>query len=44
MQTYSGKKHEVSDMKVEFDEIKGLTPHIWTEGREWMWMEKVTNS
>ena len=28
-------------MKVEFDEIKGLTPNIWTEGREWMWMAKV---
>ena len=28
-------------MKVEFDEIKGLTPSIWTEGREWMWMAKV---
>ena len=28
-------------MKVEFDAIKGLTPHIWTEGREWMWMAKV---
>ena len=28
-------------MKVEFDAIKDLTPHIWTEGREWMWMAKV---
>lgn len=28
-------------MKVEFDAIKGLTPHIWTEGREWMWMAKA---
>lgn len=28
-------------MKVEFDEIKGLTPNIWMEGREWMWMAKV---
>lgn len=28
-------------MKVEFGAIKGLTPHIWTEGREWMWMAKV---
>lgn len=28
-------------MKVEFDAIKGLTPHIWTKGREWMWMAKV---
>lgn len=28
-------------MKVEFDEIKGLTPSIWTEGREWMWMAQV---
>lgn len=28
-------------MKVEFDAIKGLTPHVWTEGREWMWMAKV---
>lgn len=28
-------------MKVEFDEIKCLTPDIWVEGREWMWMAKV---
>ena len=28
-------------MKVEFGAIKGLTPHIWTEGREWMWMAKA---
>lgn len=28
-------------MKVEFDAIKGLTPDIWMEGREWMWMAKV---
>ena len=28
-------------MKVEFDEIKCLTPDIWVEGREWMWMGKV---
>lgn len=28
-------------MKVEFDAIKGLTPHIWTKGREWMWMAKA---
>jgi hypothetical protein len=32
---------EVSDMKVKLDEIKVLTPRIWTEGREWMWMAKV---
>ena len=28
-------------MKVEFDEIKCLTPDIWVEGREWMCMAKV---
>lgn len=28
-------------MKVEFGAIKVLTPHIWTEGREWMWMAKA---
>lgn len=28
-------------MKVDFDDIKGLTPNVWTEGREWMWMAKV---
>lgn len=28
-------------MKVDFNDIKVVTPNIWTEGREWMWMAKV---